>query len=283
MRILAILGTLFCLVLSGCCEILPGNCVPAYTATGTCTACTGAKFPVESFTPRCTQEAAIADLQIQCGERGVIDNVEYDTRKILASQCDDSPTLKPVRDTAAILHDTYKTVSGNQTSKVNSADDPPVCPKPPIDFKVIVYNDYRPLDSCPQVREMRVSYTKFIDANQSQVVTQSANVAFGASHEFSCTDAVVVFPNPNTMGLAFSFQAYGGTTEQCTVIPFAQGQFGLGVRPSELSDGCTVEARQHPANGAILTTITPGGQARSETVAVVKKLKPIPDPLFSRP
>lgn len=156
------------------------------------------------------------------------------------------------------------------------------CPAQKITFKVIVHNEYRPYNTCPNAKEVRVSYEKFVSPGVKETVTISKQVAFGGQQEFTCTDSIVQDEVNGLATVAVAAQAYAGNINECTLFPMEQGQIGQSFI-KKLANGGQLVIHEHPETGGFISTITnPGSRAKTGAEAAgVTDLQPIPDPKFS--
>lgn len=154
------------------------------------------------------------------------------------------------------------------------------CPEAKITFKVIVKNQFRLLPNCPGEREVRVSYLKRTAPGQTETVTLLAVVPFEGEHEFTCTDSAT-----GAGGLSANFgvylQGWGGTTENCILIPYAEGVYSIGFG-AIMANGGTITVTQIAPNGGIVHTVSNPRVAAvtGHSGADRPELIPIPDPAF---
>ncbi len=286
------------------------GCVEMYTASGTCTYCEGEEKRSESvFTPAgtnyCSHGQANVALQEVCrqkNEYGTIYNSPinyqaFDTFDF--GQCNGTQrapiSLTP--DAARLLNGllgfSHKPPAAPQSVVVYEGE---VCEIPPaITFQITARNQRQePEYPCRDVRIVRVGYSKWNSVTKTtEDVTLEANVLFGSSHTFTCTDAYArsAAGVPDPQGVAdFVYVLFQGFSEQagskCTPIPLNQGGMSKSLN-GLIKNGGTVDiSLLGPGAGNTFSfTITnpdPSVAAQGMTSKHgTPVLTPIPDPKFA--
>lgn len=253
------------------------GCSFEYVATVTCETCSG---PTPSVGRDCDSASAIEEAIRNClnAKGKVVGTPTVDSR--LGTVCNGNrlpPELAPARETLALFQKAYDAVF--RSDEIAAADDDPLeCTQDRISFKVMVHNDYRPFNMCPDAKEMRIAYTKFLSEGQSEPVTLAAQVPFGGSHEFTVNDG---FSRPQDGGkvrVAVSAQTYDASNfPECTLFDGFTGASYM------LSEGEQLIIHEHPETGGFIHTINSSGlRVRLAATKVMEvELKPIPDPKFT--
>lgn len=253
------------------------GCSFEYIATVNCETCRGMESVVVSD---CSSESAINQAKAGCEilNGKVVGTPTVESRLGFVCSIARLPhELEPVRETFALFHKAYDAVFG--ADEIAAADDDPLeCTQDRISFKVMVHNDYRPFNVCPDAKEMRIAYTRFLSEGQSEPVTLAAQVPFGGSHEFTVSDG---FSRPQDGGkvrVAVSAQLYDASNfPECTLLDGFTGASYM------LSEGEQLIIHEHPETGGLIHTINSSGlRVRLAATKVMEvELKPIPDPKFT--
>lgn len=286
------------------------GCIEMYTADGKCTYCEGEEKKSETVvTPSgvnyCTQgEAAVALQQVcrQKNELGTIYNspIHYNSFDVFdTGQCNtiQHAPLSLTPDAAHMLNGllafSHKPPAAPQPVVVHDGE---VCEIPPaITFQITARNQRQePEYPCRDNRIVRVGYAKWNSATKTtEDVTLEANVPFGSSHTFTCTEAyarsAAGVPDPN--GVAdFVYVLFQGFSEQagskCTPIPLNQGGMSKSLNGLIKNGGVVDISLLGVGAGSTFSFtvtnpspfVTAQGTASNRDTPV---LTPIPDPKFT--
>lgn len=268
MRLLSLASALLLAVLGTGCEY-------QYTATVKCKLPSGCSY---STGAGCTSEDALIEARNACaGTPGT--TVKTDSYLVFVGTCDPNrktDALQPIAETGTILRDRYRLLTEVGQA---AADEPDCGGGETVDFKVTVYNEYRPYNTCPDAKEMRIAYSRWITETETEPVVRSIQVPFGGSHEFT-VNGCAVRPQDNGKGrVAVYAQLYDASGfPECTVIPVDEGATGASYL---LADGQQLTIHEHPETGGFIPTISNGREAVPPVATVSFKLQPIPDPMFA--
>jgi hypothetical protein len=270
MRLLSLASALLFAVFATGCEY-------QYTATVECKTGQSCGF---SSGAGCTKDDALIAAKNACnGTPGR--TTKESSYLVLVGTCDPNRTaeeLQPIAETGTILRERYQLL----TQGSQAAAEVPDCGGGIVGFKVTVHNEYRPYNTCPDAKEMRIAYSRYISDTESTPVVRSIMVPFGGSHEFTVSDCAVR-PQDNGKGrVAVYSQLYDASGfPDCTVIPVDEGATGASYM---LANGQQLTINEHPETGGFIPTISDQDASSAPSAEKTTKapLKPIPDPKFTR-
>jgi hypothetical protein len=266
-----------------------GGCIDMYEATGTCTYCeNGKKKVVPIATPTgtqfCTNENAELELDRTCQELnpdGVVTNVAVGKVSVLdVGQCgDDRQPANVVTQTGRALNPWLAALQPRPVAEVIIPLEEESCEvdNPANAFTVTVYNEYRPYNSCPDAKEMRIAYNRYLGEGLSEPVIRAIQVSFGGSHTFTVTDAAVLPQDAGKARVSVYAQLYD--TSAFPDCGLRNDFLGAGYK---LADNAELIIHEHPETGGFIPTINPAANSLAlPAKSVTQELAPIPDPRFS--